>query len=421
MLFSVYTPSHEPAYLQEAYESLLEQQIPKDQFEWIIIANGNKTQEVKNKVKTFTNLNIQIYESAFTNLIGTLKAQACQHAKGKILVELDHDDMLVDSCLLEISKLYKDELAFYYSDWTGFDENNNFESYSEDYGWRSYHWNYQNKKLLALKSFEVTARSLCEIFFAPNHVRAFTKTLYDKINGYDSTLKVADDHDLIIRSYLAQANFYHIDKPLYLYRMHNSNTVKLLNSNIQIQQALNKDKYIHDLVFEETRRLNCKALNIGQYKFEHEFLDFINLDTNNNYEISNLSFYDYPDNTFNVIRLYDCLQLIKSKYITKVMKELHRILVPGGWLLAAVPSTDGRGAFQDPRHVSYWNQNSWLYYTDKNFSKHLYPDIQNTPKFQIVRNFTSYPSDWHKENNISYNYADLCSLKGQRQPGQQNF
>ncbi len=29
-----------------------------------------------------------------------------------------------------------------------------------------------------------------------------------------------------------------------------------------------------------------------------------------------------------------------------------------GWFLSQTPSTDGRGAFQDPTHVSMWNSNS---------------------------------------------------------------
>ncbi|MDP1796315.1 MAG: hypothetical protein Q8K78_02485, partial [Planctomycetaceae bacterium] len=37
-------------------------------------------------------------------------------------------------------------------------------------------------------------------------------------------------------------------------------------------------------------------------------------------------------------------------------------LVPG-LSLSQTPSTDGRGAFQDPTHVSFWNSNSFWYYT----------------------------------------------------------
>jgi hypothetical protein len=44
------------------------------------------------------------------------------------------------------------------------------------------------------------------------------------------------------------------------------------------------------------------------------------------------------------------------------MNEIWRILKPGGIVDISVPSTDGRGAFQDPTHVSFWNINSFMYY-----------------------------------------------------------
>lgn len=46
-----------------------------------------------------------------------------------------------------------------------------------------------------------------------------------------------------------------------------------------------------------------------------------------------------------------------------VMNEAWRVLVPGGVFDIEVPTTDGRGAWQDPQHRSYWNANSFTYYT----------------------------------------------------------
>jgi O-antigen biosynthesis protein len=40
-------------------------------------------------------------------------------------------------------------------------------------------------------------------------------------------------------------------------------------------------------------------------------------------------------------------------------------LVPGGWLLAATPSTDVRGAFQDPTNCSFWNVPNSFWYNRK--------------------------------------------------------
>ena len=33
-------------------------------------------------------------------------------------------------------------------------------------------------------------------------------------------------------------------------------------------------------------------------------------------------------------------------------------------LLSLTPSTDGRGAYQDPTHVAFYNENSFWYYTN---------------------------------------------------------
>jgi SAM-dependent methyltransferase len=100
--------------------------------------------------------------------------------------------------------------------------------------------------------------------------------------------------------------------------------------------------------------------------------------------------------------------------VVGVMNEIYRVLVPGGWLISRTPSTDGRGAFQDPTHVSFWNENSFWYYTRReqaNFIRGL------RARFQAKRLEQAFPSKWHEAHNILYVYADLVALKGQREPG----
>lgn len=45
------------------------------------------------------------------------------------------------------------------------------------------------------------------------------------------------------------------------------------------------------------------------------------------------------------------------------MNEMWRVLSDGCIAEIVVPTTDGPGAFQDPTHVSFWNRNSFRYYT----------------------------------------------------------
>ncbi len=64
------------------------------------------------------------------------------------------------------------------------------------------------------------------------------------------------------------------------------------------------------------------------------------------------------------------------------MNEAYRVLAPGGFLLVRVPSTDGRGAFQDPRNRTFWNEHSFWYYTQARFACEL-PDFKG--RFQVAR------------------------------------
>ena len=45
---------------------------------------------------------------------------------------------------------------------------------------------------------------------------------------------------------------------------------------------------------------------------------------------------------------WDCPKAEHEHCMVGLMNAIYRTLFPGGWLLTATPSTDGRGAFQDP-------------------------------------------------------------------------
>ncbi|RJQ43336.1 MAG: methyltransferase domain-containing protein [Nitrospiraceae bacterium] len=79
----------------------------------------------------------------------------------------------------------------------------------------------------------------------------------------------------------------------------------------------------------------------------------------------------WEDNSLHYIRAFDIVEHLKDPIHT--MNEAWRVLKHGGIFEVWVPSTDGRGAFQDPTHVSYWNQNSFFYYSKKHYGR-SYPD-----------------------------------------------
>lgn len=78
--------------------------------------------------------------------------------------------------------------------------------------------------------------------------------------------------------------------------------------------------------------------------------------------------YQWPNGLFEAnsvdeVNADDFLEHIHQDSVIFVIEEIYRVLKPGGVFKSFTPSTCGRGAFQDPTHRSFWNINSWLYFT----------------------------------------------------------
>lgn len=73
--------------------------------------------------------------------------------------------------------------------------------------------------------------------------------------------------------------------------------------------------------------------------------------------------FPFEDSEVDEIRAYDIIEHLPDRIHT--MNEIWRVCKPGAKVNIRVPSTDGRGAFQDPTHISFWNINSFQYYCSK--------------------------------------------------------
>lgn len=70
--------------------------------------------------------------------------------------------------------------------------------------------------------------------------------------------------------------------------------------------------------------------------------------------------FPFPDSSVDEVKAHDVIEHLPDRIHS--MNEIWRICKPGATVDIVVPSTDGRGAFQDPTHVSFWNINSFMYY-----------------------------------------------------------
>jgi glycosyltransferase involved in cell wall biosynthesis len=357
--FSIITPTHlKNAFLFELYQSIKEQSYPN--WEWIVYLNGGATLEgVEEEIKNDSRVKIYISEEE-NKCVGFNKNKAFHLGTGDVLVEIDHDDLFTPDCLDELYKAFQNkDVGFVYSDDAIWHMKEEPVPYNSAYGWTYKKIDWRGKKLLAHDSFPPTSRSLSFIWFAPDHVRAWRRNVYTAIGGHDPSLNICDDHDLLIRTYL-NTKMLHIPKVLYIYRITGDNTWLERNEAIQKTTKELFNKYAWDLAVKDANDKGLLVVDLGGginprpgcKTIDLEDADII-ADLNEGIPL--------PDNSVGVLNASHLLEHLKDPL--KCMQEIHRVLADGGWAFIEVPSTDGRGAWQDPTHISYWNENSFWYYT----------------------------------------------------------
>lgn len=396
-MISVITPTNNPRYLGEAYESLRGQTYPS--WEWVVVPNGGA-------IWTSNERRVRSVPTDLTGSVGALKRFACEQAKGDIIVELDHDDLLAPNALASIADAFEDrDVGMVYSncaevwepDWKP-------NKYSEAYGWRYRPCKMFGRDVEEALSFPPDPTSLYHVNFAPNHIRAWRRADYWQLGGHDASLPVADDHDLCCRMYIG-SKLAHVDDCLYVYRIHDSNTWRTRNAEVQELVQQTSDEYRRPLAERWCSLENLPMVDLGaafDKPANYLGLDLYGTDIRADGRLG----LPFRDSSIGVVRAHDLLEHLPDKVQT--MNEIWRVLVPGGWLFSLTPSTDGRGAFQDPSHVSWWNENSFWYYTKAAYAKYV-PAIHC--RFRAARLRTYFPTQWQQDNKIAYVQADLIALK----------
>lgn len=409
--FSIITPEHSPKnipFLLELYESIKNQTYTD--WEWVLfLNNGCTVDHIPDKIKMNPKVTVFQFNDEQPN-IGAIKNYAFNIARGDILVEVDHDDIITPDCLEKLNIAFQDNsVGFAFSDVAILHMKDEFAPYNENFGWTYRTFNWEGKELFAMNSFPPNSQSLSFIWYAPDHVRAWRAEVYREIGGHNPELSICDDHELMIRTYL-NTKMHHIPEVLYIYRITGDNTWLERNQAIQIKTVELFHQYAWHLACRDARNRGLKIVELGGGINPKPGCD-INIDL----EEGNLKHdlddgIPLPDNSVGVINASHILEHLHDKH--KIMSEIHRVLAHGGWAFIQIPSTDGRGAFQDPTHVSYWNENSFWYYTRADKAAF----IRNTDiRFQAFKLDTYF---WEpKSDNIAVTDAWLVAAKdGPRLP-----
>jgi len=221
--------------------------------------------------------------------------------------------------------------------------------------------------------------SIQEVTFVIGFCMAFKKSLFDEIGEFDESVWPCSGEEVDF-CFRAREKGYRVGIVNGCYVHHEgSKTFEILERDKKLNYAdvcKKTDEHLNKKWggnFWERQAINsspepkgvCLNLGSGYRKLE----GFINIDNRAEVEpdllCSVLDGLPYSDNSVDMIRADDFLEHIPIGKTIQVITEIWRVLKPGGIFESSTPDAEtGQGAFQDPNHVSFWVENSWLYYSD---------------------------------------------------------
>lgn len=274
--FSLFTPTYKTGErIKRTYESLKNQTFTN--WEWVVV-DDSPDDDTWKLLQQISNLDYRvkihkIYPLSGGN-VGLAKHRAAMLCDGDWLCELDHDDALISDCLdicndailkypdagflyTDVCELYDDgEMKSYDHDWSGnwYGRDDNFF----DFGYAGHSWvEADGKKYLAHWYPDINPLTIRFNISMPDHIRMWERGLYHQLGGHNKLTPVADDFEMIVRSFL-HTKFIHVKRMLYLQYNNRNSTVDNNSQDINRRARLIRDHYdkriherIHELGFED--------------------------------------------------------------------------------------------------------------------------------------------------------------------------
>ena len=258
--------------LWKTYESVRNQTYPN--WEWVIVndsSDNGKTLKIALEIAS-QDFRVKVYDfrEKSGGIIGESKYRAATLTRGKWLAELDHDDYLMPDCaryIIEASVRFRDA-GFIYTDSVELDENHNSMTYPDGFcfGYGKYRKEYHYGKTWdVVDSANINPKTIRHIVGVPNHIRAWRRDVYFSVGGHNRDLAIADDYELIVRTFL-KTKFVRIPKLGYLqYIYHNANGRNTHDlSRADIQRRVRSIMYYYNDAINE----RFKELGVFDYAYD---------------------------------------------------------------------------------------------------------------------------------------------------------
>lgn len=265
-MISFFTPIYNTGEkLWNTYRSVREQTYSN--WEWVLVndsTDGGKTLKIAEQIRSLDpRVKLYDFREKSGGCIGESKYRCCSLAKGYILAELDHDDLIVKTCAEDLHKAAQahPECGMFYGDTAEVNEEWENQQYEEGFalGYGRYREEeYDGRNLTPAIQHNINPKTIRHIVGVPNHIRAWRRSTYFEIGGHNRSLTIADDFELVIRSFL-YSKICKIPKLSYIQFLYNNsggrNTHDLSRADIQ--------RRVRTIASHYNEKINARFIELG--------------------------------------------------------------------------------------------------------------------------------------------------------------
>ena len=269
-LVSFFTPIYNTGEkLWRTFESIRKQTYTN--WEWVLVNDSTDSGLTYNIAEQIRKIDPRVklydFKEKSGGIVGEAKYRAASLCRGKWIMEMDHDDYLTHDAAWWMVKAFIDypDCKFVYSDCVEVFESGECINYGEgfSFGYGSYRdEEYDGKVYKVINTSNINPKTIRHIVGVPNHFRAWERKFYHQIGGHNRRLTIADDYELIIRTFL-ETKMVRIPKLLYIQYYHNNNTQNQTRSDIQRRVRSVRDFY--------NLRINKRFIELGVKDWAYDF------------------------------------------------------------------------------------------------------------------------------------------------------
>lgn len=270
---SYFTPIYNTGKkLWNTYEGLKNQ--TRKEWEWVLVNDSTdmgKTLKIAQEIaRTDPRVKVYDFRDKSGGCIGEAKYRACMLAKGHMIAELDHDDHVTPRLTEWLQKASEDhpDCGFFYTDCAVVEANSWNPKWFKGlhaFGYGNYRDEvYKGKNLKVTNQHNINPATIRHIVGIPNHVRAWRRDTYLKIGGHNRDLSIADDYELVVRTFLTTklCRIPHLGYIQFHYTGQERNTHDIVRGDIQRRVRSIANFYHKDI----KKRFNELGLNDWAYK-----------------------------------------------------------------------------------------------------------------------------------------------------------